>query len=247
MVGPDGLFIAPERTANRAALGAKHSESTELGSFRATFHNESRAGVHFGTDSLSAFRRSLARNTLILGILIKMVRSANTLRRIWWGALLFAAFMPACGDDAGSSDAALDVAVGDSHMPDAPGEDASFDADTQDAPFDGDVADVAVDAPQGAGDAGDADAGESDAGGADASAEDAGREDADAERTCDPRGVVCLAPQPVCDDLHVPSVVGGCWGPCVPIDRCPCESPEECPDPDQYTCNRARGTCTPFL
>ncbi len=45
------------------------------------------------------------------------------------------------------------------------------------------------------------------------------------ERFCEFQGVectgaVCLAPSPVCDPGQVPSVVNGCWGSCVPVNRC---------------------------
>jgi hypothetical protein len=38
--------------------------------------------------------------------------------------------------------------------------------------------------------------------------------------TCDDSTVVCLSPTPICGAGEVPSVRGGCWGPCVPAEQC---------------------------
>lgn len=38
---------------------------------------------------------------------------------------------------------------------------------------------------------------------------------------CDPGpALLCNSPMPACDPGQVPSVLGGCWGPCVPILSC---------------------------
>ena len=37
---------------------------------------------------------------------------------------------------------------------------------------------------------------------------------------CDSSKAVCAMPPPSCDAGHVPSVQGGCWGPCVPATDC---------------------------
>jgi hypothetical protein len=65
--------------------------------------------------------------------------------------------------------------------------------------------------------------------------------------SCDPKRVLCKIATPSCPDLYVPSVVGSCYGPCVPIDTCPCAQASDCPDSNQYTCLMSKGTCTPYL
>ncbi len=68
-----------------------------------------------------------------------------------------------------------------------------------------------------------------------------------AEVSCDRRDIRCRALEPTCPDGEIASVVGTCWGPCVRIDECVCETPEECPDSDRYTCHRFRSRCGPYL
>jgi hypothetical protein len=46
---------------------------------------------------------------------------------------------------------------------------------------------------------------------------------------CDPDLVVCASPRPRCLLGQVPSVVAGCWGPCVPIEECTCTTVDDCP------------------
>ena len=69
----------------------------------------------------------------------------------------------------------------------------------------------------------------------------------DEEISCDQRDIRCRVPAPTCPDGQVPSVEGSCWGPCVAIDECACEGPDDCPDRDRYTCHRFRSRCGPYL
>jgi hypothetical protein len=57
---------------------------------------------------------------------------------------------------------------------------------------------------------------------------------------CDPNDVRCMQPEPDCGTGRVASVVGGCYGPCVPITSCRCLFPFECPQRDKYDCNVER-------
>jgi hypothetical protein len=65
--------------------------------------------------------------------------------------------------------------------------------------------------------------------------------------SCDPRSVTCRVATPECGEGMVPSVEGNCYGPCVPIASCPCGGPDECPDPDHYTCHRSAGHCDYYV
>lgn len=65
--------------------------------------------------------------------------------------------------------------------------------------------------------------------------------------TCDPRSVLCDAVEPTCPSGEVPQVIGGCWGPCVPIDACPCTEAAECPHAETYTCHLSSMRCGPYL
>lgn len=47
--------------------------------------------------------------------------------------------------------------------------------------------------------------------------------------SCDARRVACLALPPTCPPGEVPSVEGACWGPCVPLRECRCDSDGACP------------------
>ncbi len=62
-----------------------------------------------------------------------------------------------------------------------------------------------------------------------------------------PDGPFCMMMPPECATGEVPSVVGMCWGECVPIGDCACEGPEDCPEPGQYTCHNYIGRCGPFV
>ena len=53
---------------------------------------------------------------------------------------------------------------------------------------------------------------------------------------CDPNDVRCKQPEPDCGPGRVASVVGTCYGPCVPITQCRCLFALECPKRDLYTC-----------
>ncbi len=46
---------------------------------------------------------------------------------------------------------------------------------------------------------------------------------------CDPDDVVCGERPPLCRLNMVPSVVAGCWGPCVALNTCTCETTADCP------------------
>lgn len=64
--------------------------------------------------------------------------------------------------------------------------------------------------------------------------------------SCDRRNALCPALPPDCPTGQVPSVEGGCWGECVDIGACTCETSEECADPLIYVCYRS-GRCGPPL
>lgn len=65
--------------------------------------------------------------------------------------------------------------------------------------------------------------------------------------SCDTRQLRCRRAAPVCDALHVPAIVSGCYGDCVPVEACACLTAEECPDSSQYTCLLSAHHCTPYL
>jgi hypothetical protein len=60
-------------------------------------------------------------------------------------------------------------------------------------------------------------------------------------------GALCRRAPPTCPTFQVPSVVGTCFGDCVPIESCPCSGPDDCPDRNQYTCHMSEQHCTPHL
>ena len=66
--------------------------------------------------------------------------------------------------------------------------------------------------------------------------------------SCDARRVVCDARPPLCLRGQAPSVVDGCWGPCVQANTCTCSTTEECPSVTGYSevCYRS-GLCGPAL
>lgn len=94
---------------------------------------------------------------------------------------------------------------------------------------------------------GDSDAGTRDGGAQDTGPADGGPDAISAGVTCDRSLIRCRRPEPLCPEGETASVEGTCYGPCVPIDECVCEGPEQCPHPDMYTCHRHRGRCGPFL
>ena len=65
--------------------------------------------------------------------------------------------------------------------------------------------------------------------------------------SCDTRKVLCKRATPVCPQGQVPSVVGVCYGDCVPIESCPCGAPEDCPNSNEYTCHKSQGRCGPYV
>jgi hypothetical protein len=71
--------------------------------------------------------------------------------------------------------------------------------------------------------------------------------DAGGATTCDPRKVLCRAAPPTCGTGMVPSVLGSCYGPCVPIEQCTCAEAAACPDSNQYTCHMNVGQCGPYV
>lgn len=66
--------------------------------------------------------------------------------------------------------------------------------------------------------------------------------------SCDARRVLCDAFPPRCRLGTVPSVVGSCWGECVPASSCTCSTSEDCPNVPGYSevCYRS-GFCGPAL
>jgi hypothetical protein len=66
-------------------------------------------------------------------------------------------------------------------------------------------------------------------------------------RDCNPGKIACDGPTPDCPDGEVPTVDGGCYGPCVAIEQCACAGPEDCPEPNQYTCHRYAAHCGPYV
>lgn len=64
---------------------------------------------------------------------------------------------------------------------------------------------------------------------------------------CDPRLIVCKRVAPSCAQGEVPSVEGSCYGPCVPIERCGCDEPADCPDNATYTCWNFGAHCGPYV
>ncbi len=160
----------------------------------------------------------------------------------------------ACGDDA-TADAASDApsdaasmtdandAANDAARDDAASDDAGRDASdaSEDASEDTTFTDMTIDAPV------DAPVDAPIDFGTDAALPDAGS----GPVNCRPSDVLCDAPEPECPIVGgfptVPSVVDGCYGPCVQIDRCICDGTDDCPRPDMFTCHRARTRCGPFL
>jgi hypothetical protein len=65
--------------------------------------------------------------------------------------------------------------------------------------------------------------------------------------SCDPRTVTCKRSTPKCPAGSVPSVLGACYGDCVPVEQCACDVAAACPQPDVYTCLMSAKHCTPYL
>jgi hypothetical protein len=67
------------------------------------------------------------------------------------------------------------------------------------------------------------------------------------QSSCDASRVLCKIATPSCPAMQVPSVVGVCYGPCVPIEQCACTQASDCPDSSQYTCHMNTHTCGPYV
>jgi hypothetical protein len=83
-----------------------------------------------------------------------------------------------------------------------------------------------------------------------------GRTSVDHEGECEPPegghdcvldGVACLVAFPVCEEGQVPTANGACFGPCVPIEQCACNSQDDCPMPEKYACHLSAGHCGPYV
>jgi len=57
----------------------------------------------------------------------------------------------------------------------------------------------------------------------------------------------CLVAFPVCEEGQVPTADGACFGPCVPIEECACDSQDDCPMPEKYACHLSAGHCGPYV
>lgn len=73
------------------------------------------------------------------------------------------------------------------------------------------------------------------------------REGACEQVSCDRRDIACRRAEPVCPEGQTASVVGTCYGDCVPIEMCACTEAEACPHPDRYTCHLFAMRCGPYL
>ena len=94
--------------------------------------------------------------------------------------------------------------------------------------------------PAEAGSAADADAGRPPDAGVDANPDAGGV-------SCDERRILCKRVAPTCPQGEVPSVDGSCYGVCVPIDACTCNTAADCPQMTQYTCHLSAQHCGPFV
>lgn len=69
---------------------------------------------------------------------------------------------------------------------------------------------------------------------------------------CNPEHILCLpiiAPEP-CPEGEAYAVESSCYGPCVPIGECKCDSASDCPDPngtEEYACHGTTDRCGPWL
>jgi hypothetical protein len=68
------------------------------------------------------------------------------------------------------------------------------------------------------------------------------------EPNCDLDDVLCESLPPACDEGETPTVVGICWGECIPADECRCRTFDDCPSITGYSevCYSA-GHCGPAL
>jgi hypothetical protein len=65
--------------------------------------------------------------------------------------------------------------------------------------------------------------------------------------SCDRRPLLCRRAEPICPDGQVASIVGTCFGPCVPLEQCLCKEAAQCPFPEMYTCHLSAGHCGPYV
>ena len=65
--------------------------------------------------------------------------------------------------------------------------------------------------------------------------------------SCDRRALRCRRAEPMCPEGQVASIVGTCYGPCVPLEQCTCKEADACPFPEQYTCHLSAGHCGPYV
>ncbi|MFO0560913.1 MAG: hypothetical protein U0269_23040 [Polyangiales bacterium] len=161
------------------------------------------------------------------------------MRALRWSGLLLcvAAAVTGCGASAAPMDASADRAVSDGA---SVGADVASDSASDAASEAGGdaAADAALDATRdGASDA------------ASDGASDAASDGASGAPSCNPAAVLCNAIAPVCGRGEAPSVVGGCWGPCVRAETCACARDEECPRVPGFSevCYVSRGHCGPLL
>jgi hypothetical protein len=64
---------------------------------------------------------------------------------------------------------------------------------------------------------------------------------------CDRSSVKCDSLEPICPDGMTISVIGACYGPCVPVTSCKCApgSPTSCPD--GWVCHANTNRCGPYV
>jgi hypothetical protein len=65
--------------------------------------------------------------------------------------------------------------------------------------------------------------------------------------SCDPRELQCRRAAPECAQGEVPRIIDGCYAECVTIDSCVCDSPDACPNPDEFTCINSTNRCSYYL
>jgi hypothetical protein len=65
--------------------------------------------------------------------------------------------------------------------------------------------------------------------------------------SCDRRVLLCKRAEPLCPEGQVVTIVGSCFGDCVPIDQCACSEAAACPQPEKYTCHMSAMHCGPYV
>jgi hypothetical protein len=72
--------------------------------------------------------------------------------------------------------------------------------------------------------------------------------DAGVTYDCNLRNASCTLPAPICDYGAAPVVSNGCYGSCVPIEYCACQSEQDCPDNTRCYGQGESGICvTPYV